>query len=67
MTAEPDDAEFEPWPAATDPVREAIGNLLVVIMQGTVDGSRERKRAMSEALEAHERIVDAMRVKSRLH
>ena len=57
---ERDDIDFEPWPAS-DPVRNAVGNLLIVIMQGTAEGSRERKRAMSEALDAHRRIIDAMR------
>jgi hypothetical protein len=60
MTTEPDDTEFEPWPAS-DPVRDAISSLLVAIMEGTREGSPERKRAMSEALEAHRRINDAMR------
>jgi hypothetical protein len=61
VTTERDDEGFEPWPGEVDPVREAVGNLLVVIMQGTKDGSKERARAMSEALDAHERIVNAMR------
>jgi hypothetical protein len=50
------DADFEPWPAAPDPVREAIGRLLVAIIEGTAPGSRERAKAMTEALQAHERI-----------
>jgi hypothetical protein len=64
MTAERDDIDegFEPWPATVDPIREAIGALLVVIMENTPEESPARRRAMSEALEAHERIVDAMRV-----
>jgi hypothetical protein len=63
MTAEPDDVDgdFEPWPAAVDPIREAIGNLFVAIMENTVEESPARKKAMSEALEAHRRINDAMR------
>ena len=63
MVTERDDIDegFEPWPAAVDPIREAVGNLLIVIMQNTREGSPERKKAMSEALEAHERIKDAMR------
>jgi hypothetical protein len=66
---EHDDIEegFEPWPGEVDPIRAVIGSLLVVIMEGTADGSPERKRAMSEALGAHERIKDAMRVRSQLH
>jgi hypothetical protein len=60
MTAAHDDTETE-WPAAVDPIREAIGALFVAIMENTAEESPERKRAMSEALEAHRRIVDAMR------
>jgi hypothetical protein len=56
-----DETEFEPWPAEIDPVREAISVLLVAIIEGTAEGSPERARAMSEALEAHRRINDAMR------
>jgi hypothetical protein len=67
MTAERDDTEFEPWPAAVDPIREAVGALFVAIMENTVEGSPERRRAMSEALEAHRRIIDAMRVRPQLH
>jgi 2-methylcitrate dehydratase PrpD len=58
-----DEAE---WPAAPDPVREAIGALLAAIMENTADGSRERKQAMTAAIEAHGRIVDAMRVRPTL-
>jgi hypothetical protein len=61
MTADRADEGFDDWPAAVDPIREAVGNLLVAIMQNTVEGSRERTKAMSEALEAHRRIDDAMR------
>jgi hypothetical protein len=60
MTVAPDDSDFELWPAV-DPIREAISTLFVAIMEGTAEGSPERKRAMSEALEAHRRIIDAMR------
>jgi hypothetical protein len=59
MVIEPDDTDTE-WPAAVDPIREAVGNLLIVIMQATADGSPARKRAMSEALEAHQKIMAAM-------
>jgi hypothetical protein len=62
------DSEFEPWPAEVgDPVREAIGNLLVTIIENTAEGSPERAKAMSEALGAHDRIRDAMRVRPRLN
>jgi hypothetical protein len=56
------DTELEDWPpAAVDPVRQSIGNLLVAIIESTAEGSPERARAMNEALHAHERIKDAMR------
>jgi hypothetical protein len=63
MTIESDE-EFD-WPAEVvgDPVREAIGNLLVAIIESTNADSPERARAMNEALEAHGRIRDAMRVR----
>jgi hypothetical protein len=61
------DTELEDWPpTVADPVREAIGQLLVTIIENTVAGSPERARAMNEALQAHERIKDAMRVQPRL-
>jgi hypothetical protein len=68
MTAEPDDVdgEFESWPAV-DPVRDAIGCLVMAIIEGTETGSVARRRAMSEALTAHERIIDAMRNRPQLH
>jgi hypothetical protein len=67
MTTTELDEGFEPWPAeAGDPVRDAIGQLLVTIIESTSEGSSERARAMNEALQAHERIRDAMRVRPRL-
>jgi hypothetical protein len=67
MVTELDDV-FEPWPAEVgDPVREAIGQLLVTIIESTTQGSPERARAMGEALHAHERIRDALRVRPRLN
>jgi hypothetical protein len=67
MTAERGDIDTEPWPAAVDPIRSAFASLFAAIIEGTATGSRERTKAMSEALEAHRRIVDAMRPRSRLH
>jgi hypothetical protein len=61
VTVERDETDTE-WPAEADPIRAAIGNLLVVIMESTAEGSPERARAMNEALQAHERIKLAMRV-----
>ena len=63
----PVETDFEDWPAKADPTRAAIGNLLVVIMESTAEGSPERARAMNEALQAHERIKLAMRVRPRLN
>jgi hypothetical protein len=61
------DDEFEHWPpTGADSVRESIGNLLVAIIESTAEGSPERARAMNEALAAHDRIRDAMRVRPRL-
>jgi hypothetical protein len=62
------DSEFEPWPGeVNDPIRAAIGNLLVAIIESTNADSPERARAMNEALEAHGRIRDAMCVRPRLN
>jgi hypothetical protein len=62
------DDEFEHWPpTVADSVREAIGNLLVTIIESTAEGSPERAKAMNEALQAHERIRDALRPKPRLN
>jgi hypothetical protein len=67
MTVECDDG-FEAWPpTVADPVREAIGNLLVAIIENTAEGSPERARAMNEALESYGRIRAAMSVRPRLN
>jgi hypothetical protein len=66
MTA-PEQADFEDWPAEADPIRVAVGNLLVAIIENTAEGSPERARAMNEALQAHERIKLAMCVRPRLN
>jgi hypothetical protein len=61
-----DEAETE-WPAEVgDPVREAVGQLLVAIIENTVAGP-ERARAMGEALQAHERIKQALAPLPRLN
>jgi hypothetical protein len=61
------DVEFEHWPpTVADPVREAIGNLLVAIIENTAEGSPGRARAMTEALEAYGRIKAAMADRPRL-
>jgi hypothetical protein len=62
------DTEFEDWPPAeVDPIRAAIGQLFMTIIENTSEGSPERAKAMNEALEAHGRIRDAMRVRPRLN
>jgi hypothetical protein len=62
MTAARDDTDFEPWPGEADPIRSAICDLMIVIMQNTPEESPARRRAMNEALAAHRHIQDAMRV-----
>jgi hypothetical protein len=59
MMIERDEAE---WPRAPDPVHSVIGELLVVIIENTKDGSEARKTAMTAVLECQRRIVDALRV-----
>jgi hypothetical protein len=63
------DEGFEAWPAEAvgDPVREAIGQLLVAIIESTAEGSPERAKAMTEALEAYGRIKAAMSDRPRLN
>jgi hypothetical protein len=63
----PVDVDDEPWPSVADPVRAAIGNLLEAIIESTEEGSRERQVAMSEALQAHERVKQALAPKPRLN
>jgi hypothetical protein len=50
-----------------DPVREAIGNLLVAIVENTAPGSPERKAAMNEVLESAERVRRAIMPLPKLH
>jgi hypothetical protein len=52
--------EHDELPREPDPIRAAIANLLAVVIEATAPGSRERARAMSEALEVHARILSAM-------
>jgi hypothetical protein len=61
------DSEFEPWPAAADPIRMAALPLIEHIFAVTADGSAERSKAMDVVLAAIERIRDAMRVRPRLN
>jgi hypothetical protein len=67
MVAEFLETDEEPWPTVADPIRDAIGNFLTAIVESTAEGSRERQVAMSEALQAHERIKLAMCVRPRLN
>jgi hypothetical protein len=47
MVTERDETDTE-WPGEVgDPVREAIGQLLVAIIEATAEGSPERARAMN--------------------
>jgi hypothetical protein len=54
------DADELPELPEPDPIRRAIGALLEALIEATAPGSRERARAMSEALEVHARILSAM-------
>jgi hypothetical protein len=66
MTIERDETDESGWPAEADPIRAAIGNLLVAIIESTAVESRERQAAMTEALGAHERIRHALAPKPTL-
>jgi hypothetical protein len=61
MAIEQDEDSLEREAPEADPVRTAIGALLEVLIENTKDGSRARVKAVGAALEAHERIMDAMR------
>jgi hypothetical protein len=61
MMTERGDEEFAEWPRAPDPVHEAIGALLVAIIESTKEGSRARTTAMRAVFEAQGRIIDALR------
>ena len=62
------DVSFEAWPGeVVDQIRDAVGKLLIAIIENTAEGSRERTKAMVEAMAAHDRIRDAMRVRPRLN
>jgi hypothetical protein len=56
------DEEFTEWPRAPDPVHEALGALIVAVVENTAEGSRERTRAMTAVLECQRQIIDALRV-----
>jgi hypothetical protein len=66
MTAEPDDTDFENWPAGTDPVNTALLPLLEFVFVATADGSRERAAALGEVVAVAERIRAALAPKPRL-
>jgi hypothetical protein len=61
------DDDFEPWPAAPDPIRAALLPLIECVLELTADGSKERARAVSEVLEVVERIRAALAPKPRLN
>jgi hypothetical protein len=61
MVTERDEDSLEREAPEADPVRTPIAALLEVIVEHTVEGSRQRAKAMGVVLEAHERIKDALR------
>jgi hypothetical protein len=67
MTAEPDDTEFEHWPAGVDPINTALLPVLEHIFAVAADGSDERKAALGEVLAVAERIRAALAPKPRLN
>jgi hypothetical protein len=60
MTAARDDTDFESGPAAVDPINTALLPVIEHIFAVTVDGSSERKSALSEVLQIAERIKQAL-------
>jgi hypothetical protein len=67
MNEATEQTDFEDWATTSDPVREAIGQLLVTIIENTASDSPERKAAMNEALESYGRIKAAMRDRQTLN
>jgi hypothetical protein len=70
VVIERDETETETetdWPASTCAIRDAITSLLFEIIDGTATGSRERAKAMSAVLQAHERIRAALAPKPTLN
>jgi hypothetical protein len=59
MVTEHDDTSDE-LPAEVDPIRAAIGPLIVAIVEVTATDSPERRAAMGEAFAAAERIRAAL-------
>jgi hypothetical protein len=62
-----DDSEFENWPAGADPINTLLVPLIEHILAATVDGSSERKSALSEVLQIADRIKAALAPKPRLN
>jgi hypothetical protein len=61
MAAERDEDLLEREAPEADPVRTAISTLIGVVFELTTVGTAEHKAAMIAVLEAHERIIDALR------
>jgi hypothetical protein len=64
---ERDEANELSWSAEIDPIRAALSPMIEHIFTVTADGSPERAAAMNVALEAVERIRDALRPRARLN
>jgi hypothetical protein len=61
------DEEFAPWPAEVDPIDAAICRLIAAVFELTAAGSPERTRAMTEVLQAAERVKRALAPAPRLN
>jgi hypothetical protein len=62
LVIEHNEDELEREAVDADPIRVAVGTLLEALIENTKDGSRARAKAVGAVLEAHGRIMDAMRV-----
>jgi DNA-binding FadR family transcriptional regulator len=56
-----DEDSLERESLEADPIRAAVSALLEVLIENTKDGSQARAKAVGAVLEAHERIMDALR------
>jgi hypothetical protein len=61
LATERDEDSLEREAPEADPIRAAVGTLLEVLIEHTADGSRARAKAVGAVLEAHGRIMDALR------
>ena len=66
-TLEPDDADVTPEVSEVDPICAAVVPLVELVCELTGENSPERRAAMTEVLQAAERIRAALKPRPRTH